>query len=309
MTSSPILILGGAGKTGRRVATRLGVRGVAFRLASRSSEPRIDWYDESTWSTAVHGTDTAYLAPPVDPAGLDAAGRFVRQAAGDGLRRVVLLSGRGVGSPGREFAVYDGQLALEEAVKGSGLDWTILQPAWFMQNFSEAWLHDYVRAGQLRLSAGEGAEAWIDTDDVGDVATEALLDDRHLGQTYALSGPRPLTLTQVAAELTAATGRRVDYLPLDPDEHVAEMVAFGVSRPEAEALRDLFAVIRNHRSEYISDGVGQVLGRQPRDFTAWARATAAKRAWTVQPPLGQASHDLSDDALTVAAANLVRAGS
>ena len=192
----------------------------------------------------------------------------------------MLLSGRGVGSPGREFAVYDGQLALEEAVKGSGLDWTILQPAWFMQNFSEAWLRDYVQAGQLRLSAGEGAEAWIDTDDVGDVATEALLEDRHLGQSYALSGPRPLTLTQVAAGLTAATGRRVDYLPLDPDEHVTEMVGFGVPRPEAEALRDLFEVIRNHRSEYVSDGVGRVLGRQPRDFTDWARATAAKGAWT-----------------------------
>lgn len=207
MTSSPILILGGAGKTGRRVATRLGVRGVAFRLASRSSEPRIDWYDESTWPTAVHGA---------------AVGRFVRQA-------------------------------------------------------------------------------------VGDVATEALLDDRHLGQTYALSGPRPLTLTQAAEELTAATGRRVEYLRLDPDEHVAEMCAFGVPRPEAEAPRDLFAVIRNRRSEYVSGGVGQVLGRQPRDFTARARAT--KGAWTVRPPMGQASHDVIDGTLPGAAANLVRAGS
>ncbi len=279
MTNSPILILGGAGKTGRRVATQLGARGVAFRLASRSSEPRLDWYDESTWSAAVHGSETAYLAPPSDPDGLDAADRFVRQAASDGLRRVVLVSGRGVGSPGRDFAVYDSQLALEETVKGSGLDWTILKPAWFMQNFSEAWLRDYVQAGQLRLSAGEGAEAWIDTDDIGDVATEALLDDRHIGQTYELSGPRLLTLTEVAAELTAATGNQVDYVPLDPDDHVDEMVSFGVSRPEAEALRDLFAVIRNHRSEYVSDGVSEVLGRKPNDFTDWARATAAKEAW------------------------------
>jgi len=282
MTNSPILILGGAGKTGRRVATQLGARGVAFRLASRSSEPRIDWYDESTWSAAVSGSTTAYLAPPVDPAGLDAAGRFVRQAARDGLRRLVLLSGRGVGSPGRDFAVYDSQLALEEAVTSSGLDWTILQPAWFMQNFSEGWLRDYVEAGQLRLSAGSGGEAWIDTDDVGDVATEALLDDRHLGQTYALSGPRVLTLTELAAELAAATGRRVDYVALEPDEHVTELVGVGVPHPEAEALRDLFAVIRNHRSEYVSDGVAQVLGRPPRDVADWAGAAAATGAWT--PP-------------------------
>lgn len=280
MTTSPILILGGAGKTGRRVATQLGARGVEFRLASRSSATRFDWYDQSTWSAAVHGTDTAYLAPPVDPDGLDTAGRFVQQAADHGLRRIVLLSGRGVGGPGRDFAVYDGQLALEHAVTGSGLEWTVLQPAWFMQNFSETWLRDCVIAGLLELSTGDGAEAWVDTDDVGDVAAEALLDDRHVGQTYALSGPRPLTLAEVAAELSAAAGHHVAYRPMDPDELVADMVGVGVPTAEAEALRDLLAVIRNHRSEYVSDGVAQVLGRQPRDFTEWARTTAASGAWT-----------------------------
>ena len=72
MTSSPILILGGAGKTGRRVATQLHARGVGFKLASRSSKPRFDWHDDATWASTVRGTDTAYLAPPVDPVGLDA---------------------------------------------------------------------------------------------------------------------------------------------------------------------------------------------------------------------------------------------
>ena len=279
MTKSPILILGGAGKTGRRVAQRLGARGHGFRLASRSSEPRLDWYDESTWSAAVAGSHQAYLAPPVEPPGLEAASRFVSEAAGAGLRHLVLLSGRGVGSPGRDFAVYDGQLALEEAVKASGLGWTILQPAWFMQNFSEGWLHEYVRAGQLRLSTGDGAEAWIDTDDVADVAAEVLFDDRHLGQTYALSGPQTLSLAEVAAELTAATGSRVDYHALDPEDHVAEMVGFGITRPEAEAIRDLLAVIRHHRSEYVSDGVEHVLGRPPRGFTEWALATYASETY------------------------------
>lgn len=279
MTNSPILILGGAGKTGRRVATQLDAKGVDFRLASRSSEPRFDWHDESTWSGAVRGSDTAYLAPPVDPVGLDAAGRFVKRAADDGLRRLVLLSGRGVGSPGRDFEVYDASLMLEHAVQASGLDWTIVQPAWFMQNFSEDFLHDHVTAGELRVSAGDGAEAWIDTDDVGDVMTEALLDDRHVGATYALSGPRLLTMAEVAAALSAATSRPVEYVALEPADHVAELVDFGLPQPDAEALRDLFAVIRHHRSEYLSDGVQRVLGREPRDFADWARTSAASGAW------------------------------
>ncbi|GAA1565144.1 NAD(P)H-binding protein [Kribbella sancticallisti] len=281
MTTTPILILSGKGKTGRRVAEQLEARGVPFRLASRSSEQRFDWYDDSTWPATIAGAETAYLAPPVGPTGLAAAGEFIKQAAAEGLRRVVLLSGRGVGSPGREFAVYESGLELEHAVKDSGADWTIIRPAWFAQGFSEDFMYDYVMAGEIRLSAGDGAEAWIDTNDVGDVMTAALLDERHTGETYSLSGPRTLTLTEVAAELSAASGRPISYVDLEPEEHVAEMVGFGLTQEDAEAVRDLFAVIRNHRSEYVSDGVQQVLGRAPRDFADWARETAKTGVWSV----------------------------
>jgi uncharacterized protein YbjT (DUF2867 family) len=281
MTNTPILILGGQGKTGRRVAERLTSQHIPVRLASRSSEQPFDWYDESTWSAAVAGIDTAYLAPPVGPTGLAQAGKFIKQAAGEGLRRVVLLSGRGVGSPGREFAVYESSLELEHAVKDSGADWTIVRPAWFAQGFSEDFLLDYVLAGEIRLSAGDGAEAWIDLDDVGEVMTAALLDERHTGETYSLSGPRPLTLAEVAAELSTATGRPIEYVDLEPEQHVAELVEYGVPLEDAEAIRDLFAVIRNHRSEYVSEGVQQVLGRAPRDFSDWARSVAQTGVWSV----------------------------
>ena len=280
MTTTPILILSGKGKTGRRVAAQLDARRVPYRLASRSSEQRFDWYDESTWSATIAGADTAYLAPPVGPTGLAQAGRFIQQAAAEGLRRVVLLSGRGVGSLGRDFAVYDGQLDLEHAVKASGADWTIVQPAWFAQGFSEDFLRYHVLAGEIRLSAGTGAEAWIDTNDVGDVMTAALLDESYTGQVLALSGPRPLTMTEVADALSTATGRPITYVDLDPEKHVAELIEQGLTPEDAEAVRDLFAVIRNHRSEYVSDGVQQVLGRPPRDFADWARETATTGVWT-----------------------------
>jgi uncharacterized protein YbjT (DUF2867 family) len=279
MTTTPILILSGKGKTGRRVVAQLEARGVPYRLASRSSAQRFDWYDDSTWSATVAGADTAYLAPPVGPTGLAQACRFVKQAVSEGLRRIVLLSGRGVGSPGRDFTVYDGGLALEEAVKASGADWTIIQPAWFAQGFSEDFLRYHVLAGEIRVSAGTGGEAWIDTNDVGDVMTAVLLDEAYTGATFAISGPRYLTMTEVAAELSAATGRAITYVDLDPEAYVTELVDQGLDREDAEAVRDLFAVIRNHRSEYVSDGVQQVLGREPRDFADWARETAKTGIW------------------------------
>ncbi|NBE93073.1 NmrA family protein [Nonomuraea sp. KC401] len=280
MTTTPILILGGAGKTGRHVAGRLRARGVPTRLASRSSEQRFDWYDGSTWLPATAGIDTAYVVPPYDPPGLALAGRFVQHAAANGLRRVVLLSGRGVGSPGRDFEVYHAQLELENAVKDSDAAWTIVRPSWFMQNFSTDFMHAQVLAGELRLPAGDGAEPWIDTEDVADVMVAALLDESHTGETYSLSGPRALTLDEVATELSAATGRQIRYVALEPEEHVTEMVGQGASQVEAEALRDLLAVIRNHRSGYLSDGVRRVLGREPRDFADWTRTTARAGVWS-----------------------------
>lgn len=279
-TTAPILIIGGKGKTGRRVAEQLDARGVPYRLASRSSEQRFDWYDEGTWAGAVAGIDTAYLAPPVGPTGLARAGQFIKQAATEGLRRVVLLSGRGVGSPGRDFAVYEGQLELEYAVKASGADWTIVRPAWFAQGFSEDFMLGYALAGEIRVAAGSGGEAWIDTNDVGDVMAAALLDERHTGETYSLSGPRALTMGEVAAELSAASGRQISYVDLEPEQFVAEIVDYGQTLEDAEAVRDLFAVIRNHRSEYVSEGVQQVLGRAPRDFADWARETAKTGVWS-----------------------------
>ena len=280
MTTTPILILSGKGKTGRRVVEQLEARGVPYRLASRSSAQRFDWYDDSTWSPTIAGAETAYLAPPVGPTGLAQACRFIKQAASEGLRRVVLLSGRGVGSPGRDFAVYDGGLELEDAVKASGADWTIIQPAWFAQGFSEDFLRYHVLAGEIRVSAGDGGEAWIDTNDVGDVMTAVLLDEAHTGATYTISGPRYLNMTEVAAELSVATGRPIGYVDLEPQAHVTELVEQGLELEDAEAVRDLFAVIRNHRSEYVSDGVQRVLGRAPRDFTDWARETAATGLWS-----------------------------
>jgi uncharacterized protein YbjT (DUF2867 family) len=279
MTNTPILVLGGTGKTGRRVAQQLGARDVAVRVASRSSHHRFDWYDDRTWPAAVAGVDAAYVVPPLGPDGLAKAAEFVKQAAADGVRRLVLLSGRGVGSPGRDFEVYEGSLALEHAVKDSGAAWTIVQPSWFAQNFSEDFLYDGVLAGEVRVPAGAGAEAFIDVEDLAEVVTTVLTDERHAGRTYALSGPRMLTLQEAVAEISAASGRPMRYVDVEPAQHVAELVGYGVPMDDAVALGDLFAVIRHGRSDYLSDGVQQVLGRAPRDFADWARSTAATGVW------------------------------
>ncbi|GAA3617848.1 NAD(P)H-binding protein [Nonomuraea rosea] len=279
MTEQPILVVGGTGKSGGRVASRLRSRTSAVRVAARSGDVRFDWTDRATWDPALDGVKSVYVVP-LDGALLTRP--FVERAVRLGVDRLVLLSGRGVDVPG--YADDSGaagatHLDGEDAVRGSGLPWTILRPGWFAQNFSEGFFREAVLAGELRLPAGDGAASFVDAADIADVAVAALTEDGHAGRTYELSGPRALTMAGVAAEISAVTGREVRYVPLTPDAFVAELVEQGWPEAGAKEYADSVAPLRLGKDAYLSDGVRQALGRPARDFTAFAREAAAAGAW------------------------------
>lgn len=207
MTDTTFLVLGGTGKTGRRVADRLRARGLAVRAVSRSTEPAFDWSDESTWGPVVDGVHAAYLTFHPDLAMPGAAEKirvFSALAAATGVRRLVLLSGRG--EPETEPA--------ERAVRSAGTGWTIVRCAWFAQNFSEDFLLPPVRSGDLAVPAGSVAEPFVDLADVADVVVEALVAPGHEGRVYELTGPRLLTFADAAAEIGGVSGRAIAYRPV-----------------------------------------------------------------------------------------------
>ena len=266
-----ILILGGTGKTGSRVAKRLADRGLTARLASRSSAVRFDWDDSSTWPAALQGVAALYLTYYPDLASPRAAGQIrelAQLAAASGVRRVVLISGRG------EPQCHAG----ENAVRESGIPYTILRCAWFAQNFSEGHLRDQVLSGELAFPAGEVAEPFVDLDDVADVAVEALTDPKHAGKTYELSGPRLLTFREACDEITKASGHRVRYVPVSLDAY-REVLATVMPQDVAGFLCELFAYILDGHNAFINDDIERVLGRKARDFTTYARGAAQAGAW------------------------------
>ena len=194
------LVIGAGGKTGRRVTDRLIAAGLQVRPASRSSETRFDWEDEATWAPALAGVDAAYITYYPDlafPGAADTVSSFADLAVANGVRRLVLLSGRG----------EEGARQAEVRVQESGADWTIVRCAFFNQNFSETFV-DAVRHGTLAMPGGDTAEPFLDADDIADVVVASLTDDRHIGQLYELTGPRLLTFAEAAAELSSAVGRR-----------------------------------------------------------------------------------------------------
>jgi uncharacterized protein YbjT (DUF2867 family) len=276
-TKATTLVLGGTGKTGRRVVERLEARGIPVRVGSRSAEPPFDWDDEATWAPALSGVGSVYVTYYPDlavPGSVEAVRSFADLAVKAGVRRLVLLSGRG--EPEAERA----ELALQEVVDASaGAEWTILRSTWFMQNFSEDFMLEHVLSGEIRLPAGDVPTPFLDADDIADVAVAALTDDRHASQLYELTGPRSLTFAQAAAEIAGATGREIRYVPVSLEEHAAEAAEHGVPDEVVELLTYLFAEVVDGRNADTTDGVRRALGRQPKDFADYAREAAATGVW------------------------------
>ncbi|MFJ1581668.1 NAD(P)H-binding protein [Streptomyces sp. NPDC088147] len=277
MNDSPILVIGGTGKTGRRVVEQLSERGARPLSASRSGERRFDWQDKNTWGTAVAGTGAAYLVDSQDENAAELMAEFVDVAVQAGVRRLVLLSARAW-----EQAGDDAVFAVERAVRDSGAGWTVLRPTWFAQNFSEEpFLRDAIVSGEVRLPTAEGPEPFIDAEDIAAAAAVALLEDGHDGTTYALSGPRVMTFGDCVREIAGATGRDISYVPVSGAEYADHLVGRGYDRAYAEFAADLLGDVAKGGGGYLSDGVRRLLGREPRDFTAYVKDTLPSGVWTV----------------------------
>lgn len=275
------LVLGGTGKTGRRVAARLAASGARVRVGSRSGTPPFDWRDRATWEPALAGAHTAYLAYAPDVSAPEAAedlGAFAKLAAARGVRRLVLLSGRGM--PG----AHPAEDAVRAAAEAAGAAWTVLRGSWFCQNFSEDFLLEGVRRGEFVLPVGDGgqvAEPFVDLDDLADVAVAALTGDGHAGRVYELSCARSLTFHEAAAELSEAIGREVRFRPLSPEQYAAALAEAGLPPELVGLLAELFPAVLDGRNARPVDGVREALGRPPRTFAAFARDAAASGVWDV----------------------------
>lgn len=267
------LVIGGTGKTGSRVADRLEQMGREVRIGSRSSVPSFDWDRVESCSAALYGVSNIYITYSPDlamPGATDAIQALVQGAKQAGVTRLVLLSGRGE---------KEAQ-ACEQIVIESGLEWTIVRASWFSQNFSEGAFVDMVHSGAITLPAGDTPEPFVDVDDIADVAVAALSGGGHAGEIYEVTGPRLMTIADVASDLSKATGREIAYFDVPHDAFVAEVANSGAPREVVWMLDYLFSTVLDGRNAHLADGVERALGRPPKDFADYARDVAATGVWS-----------------------------
>ena len=258
-------------KTGRRIVSSLTEKGFPVREGSRNSAVPFDWDRPETWAAALAGVKAAYVSYFPDlafPGAAEKIEALTEAARAAGIRKLVLLSGRGEAQAEK----------CEQIIRNSGLDFTLVRAAWFAQNFSEGYLQAPVLDGVVALPAGDIKEPIADVDDIADVAVAALTDDRHNGELYEITGPRLLSFAEAAAEISAAAGIPVQYMPITLEQFHAGMLEIG-----GPLIADVFTEICREtldgHNAYLTDGVQRALGRAPRDFAEFCRAAAASGAW------------------------------
>lgn len=274
-----ILVTGSTGKVGQHLVAALQAAGAPFRALARSEASaralaargaavvRGDLADSASLQAALKGAEALFLlsaAPrfaPLEIAALEAA-----QAAG--LRKVVKLSAQGAGADAASPLLRH-HAQVERRLEASGLDFTILRPTFFQQNWTAFFSHG-IKAGQpVYTNAGEGRMGWVDTRDIAAVAAKALTEAGHEGLVYDLTGPESLSNAEAAAKLAQRLGREVPVVDVPDGAAFGAMQGLGMDRWYAYGMASLNQAVRRGASDFTTGTVDLVTGRAPRSLDAF----------------------------------------
>lgn len=273
--SHQVLITGGKGKTGRRLASRLAKAGIRSVIGTRSpvdaQDRRLDWSDVSS-ARAFDGCDAAYIVAPTDRTDhLAVMQPMLEEAMERGVGRFVLLSSSILEPGGPMMGGVHAWLARNAS------DWAVLRPSWFMQNFSEGPHAATIREeGVIYSATGNGRVGFIDADDIAATAAALLAAKAPFNADAVLTGPVALSYAEAAAIITGAVGRAVRHIAIDPSDLTARFVAQGLSREYAEALASLDTAIAAGAEDRSTTFVEQIVGQQPTSFQTFAERVMEK---------------------------------
>lgn len=277
-----ILITGATGKSGREIVAQLSAAGARLRALVRDPT-KAGWLAElpgveivqgdlgkpETLGAAFAGVERALLLPAPAPSSVAEQSNFIEAAVRAGTPHVVKFSAVGADAGAAEgFARWHG--LGEEQLQASGLAYTILRPALFMQELLNSW------GGQrtIYLPMGDMRQAPVDTRDIAAVAVKTLTEDGHAGRTYEITGPEALTYTEIAAQISAATGEQVTYVPISFEQFRQSLASAGLPAWLVAALVDLNQKLAAGVGSEVTNVVREVARKEPITFAEFAREHA-----------------------------------
>ena len=294
-----IVVTGASGNAGSQVVRALAARGERVRAFVRDpgrarqvlgedAELAVgDFADPASVRAALEGADALLLSCADDPRRVGWETATIDAAVAAGVRRIVKLSAAAA-EPGSPVAFWDWHGQVEQYLRSCGTGWVILRANWYMSNLLAA-ASAVAAEGRLYAPAGHARIAMIDPRDVGAAAAAVLCSPGHgasaghEGQTYLLTGPRAITYDEVAAGLSAATQRRVEFVDVPGDAAYQAMIGDGLPGFVAEQIVAMFARLRQGAATQVSPDVEALTGSAPRDFACFATDHARLFAPAVAP--------------------------
>ena len=280
-----ILVTGAGGTVGSEVVRQLQAAGAPFRAAyhdRRKAEAAqangieavvIDYTRPETLRAALDGIDKLFLLSGGAPDQTQRELNAVEAAKTAGVKHIVKLSVWG--AEGEAFSFAHVHRPVEQAIEASGIAWTHLRPNGFMQNLQNYLIGTIKSLGAFYGSIGDSRISHVDVRDIAAVAVKVLTEAGHEGQAYSLSGPAALTYGEIAAELSAATGRDIRYVNITDDDVKGSMVAAGTPEAYANAYIDLQRYYRTGAGANVTGDVRRLLGRDAISFARYAKDNAA----------------------------------
>ena len=277
-----ILVVGGTGTVGRLVLEGIAAADVEIRALVRNPDKaqaldlpgvefvRGDLADAAKLGPAVNGAEGVVLISSFTPDMVQLQANLVEAAARSPMRpRIVKLSGLGAGSDApTTMGRWHG--AVERAIQESGLPWTFVRPAYFMQN-ALMMAAGIRKTGTIALPAGDAAVAQIDAQDIAAVIVRTVIEAGHEGLAYDLTGPDALTWFEAAEILSAVADRAIRYEPISPEEYKRRLEGAGMPSWLTDALNDMFAQFRAGAGMRVTDHIRRITNQPPRSFAVFAR--------------------------------------
>lgn len=276
-----ILVTGATGNLGRVVVEAVGRKGFRVKAASRRPETiplaenaeavRLDYNDSSTLGPALaHVRGVFLIAPPMDPEAPAKLEPVIEKAKTLGVEHIVFTSALGA-----DQSEESPLRIAERALIASGVNYTILRPNFFMENFSTGFVSPMIkRQGSIFLAAGDGKTSFISTKDIAEVAAAAFAQ-RLFGKEYNLTGPGALDHTEVARAISKAIGKEVTYQSLSEDAMLAGARQAGMPEGAVQYMRALYAAVRAGYAAVVTDDVERVTARKPMSFEAFVEMNKA----------------------------------
>jgi len=266
------LVIGASGLVGSEVSRLLRSEGHRIRTAtskspSDSDTVMVDVVRQVGLKEAFENVTKAFLmAPPGHSDQHALLSPQIREAKAAGLKRVVMLSAPGAGDK-NETPFRKAEIELEK----SGLDYAILRPNWFMQNFTSYWLNDIRKERKIFLPVGSARASFIDTRDIGAAAAALLTSARDRSGILELTGPVALNHSEIADEISEATRKPVRFVDIPPSAFESRLLGFGVPDSTVDYLSHILAQLKEGHRAPVTFTFEEVVGRKPRYFSEFAR--------------------------------------